>query len=228
MIRPSATALSVRLAPQLNSGDDFLRFMTALTASERKRAGAVLSETLLPSLTQKSFDELFLSAVKAEPKAYLVTFLHAWVKGYQSGRLTLSEEVLRRFSDFATEIDRRKTLTTVLPVLRTHEEIALLMTALLPSGGERAIAYLLVVGTLPAFYRLFLLLIQADLSKEDLRTVALQAMKNGDARSLRFAELLQSYFDLSPLPGRFGTTTEDYRLSRLDLGYETFCKEFLR
>lgn len=222
--------LSERLGRAIKdiTGTSLLDLLGRLSSSERRMAGALLSAELLPTLTDEAFWPLFLAVVPTHSKAYLITFIKAWLIGYKRGLLTLNEEAVITYSTVATDIDRKKMASAILSSLLTPEEVGTVVNNLLREDLQLCADLLIKAVTLPALYRLFLLLCQADTTELSIRRIALQLMNTNTPRAMRLAEIIQRYFALSPLPGRFSVTTETYRLSRLDLGYESFCKELSR
>ena len=224
MLRRHNPILRQRLLQPLQAGDikGLQEILANLKSMDFKTAGFLLAEEVLPTLEEQLFWECFLSIVPTNAKAYLGTFLKAATALHKQERLSLTSEVLERYAQTGiTPIDCRKVLEALLPLARTHEEIAFLLRCF-TSDVQQRIALLLRINTLPAAYTLFR---EMKTQEEDfalLRSTCIALMKRSDARAFRLASLCVSYFGLEEIPGTFSLTLQPYELSRLDQSYETF------
>lgn len=199
-----------------------LALLRSLSVSDFRTAGYLLAEEILPTLEDEAYWRFFSVIVHSNTKAYLGTFLKAATRLYRERRLTLNKEALSAFSKVCSEIDKSKLLSSFLPLLRSPEEVGWLVKTFSVGQPHEASPYLIKAHTIPCFYQLFLLLKMADVA--DVHRVAITVMKQGDAMSYRMTSILKAYFALEGLPVQLSFNLEDYQLSRLDQGYESFAK----
>lgn len=198
-----------------------------LAVSARRTAGYLLSDRVLPALGDETYWRVFGAVVPADTKAYLMTFLKAFVTGYRDGRFVLSLAPLQALSLTATPIDRRKLCETLLPVLRSSTEVKSLLEALSCYTLDCAADWLIAAQTVPCYHQLFLLMRQEECRPALLRRYALELIKVARPLSFRMAAIAEQYFGLPDLPATFASRLEPFELSRLELGYEPFA-ELLR
>lgn len=205
-------------------------FLEGLSNQDFRTAGFLLGEKLLPKLANSPtvFWNSFLVLVSSNSKAYLGTFLKAVITLYSAGQFNLDVLTLQQFADVASPIDCRKLLLTLLPVVRTVEEVRLLLHLYCSDDIPAQAFYLLSAGTLPCYYEMFQQLKKVEHDTKLLRTYSVQLMQRGDNLSYNMASILQSYFALGELPGTFSLRLRDYELSRLDGSFELFKKEILK
>ena len=206
--------------------EEMLRLLRSLSVSDFRTAGYLLAEEILPTLEEELFWQFFSVVVPTNAKAYLVTFLKAASRLYREHRLTLNEENLASFAQKCSEIDKSKLLTSLLPLLRTSEEVGFMVCTFGDGQLVAVSSYLIKAHTVPCFYQLFLMLKMAEPS--DVRRVAINVMKQGDALSYRMTSILKAYFGLEDLPVQLSFNIEDYQLNLLDQGYERFAKMMMR
>lgn len=238
-IHRSNPALENRLRPLLQRGEAeaFLRLYETLSVSERRTAGYQLAEKILPTVGTSVFWKLFAAITPMNSKAFLMTFVNAFVNGYkqrgpkrdQAPALDFDSEGIGRFLEHSTPIDRKKLLQALLPVLRRGEETdALICLIVKLDEWQKAAQALIHAATIPSYYALFHLLRRVDPESDDIRQVALIVLRGNSPQAHHFAEILQTYFSLEALPCVFAKPTEPYRLARLEGGYENFQKEMAR
>lgn len=201
-----------------------LEALDSLSVAEFRTAGFLLADEILTHLSGKEYWNYFLYIVPANSRAYLGTFLKAAVSLYRKKELTLDEQVIADFSEKATPIDARKMLDAFLPVVRTVEEVEMLLRVFSKFDAETAAPALHRAGTIQAYYVLFKLMKTIDARPDLLRKNVLALMKRGDKLSFNLASVLCEYFDLRDIPGRFSLRLHPYELSRLDQGIENFEK----
>lgn len=201
--------------------------LDGLAVSARRTAGFLLSERVLPKLDDDAYWRTFGAVVPVNAKAYLVTFLKAFLAGYRDRRFSLSFETIRTLSHTATPIDRRKLCEALLPVLRTSDEVCSLLEAIgcysLVASGDRLVS----AQTIPCYHQLFLLMRQEEGNSALLRRYALDLLKIARPLAFRMAAMVEQYFGLPDLPATFASRLQPFELSRLELGYEPFA-ELLR
>ncbi len=224
-LRRHNPALQERLDARLRAADydGLLACLDGLNATDRRTAGYLLGEVLLPALDGAAFWDVFTTVVPHDPKAYLGTFLKAGCRLYEAGRLTFSHSGFRRFAaSQASVVDRRKTLGAFLPLLRTPEEVTGLFDAFGVEAATR-VPYLFRAGSHPCCFLLFRQLKALDDAALN-RKYCLLLMQRGDRLSFNLASLLKHYFALERIPGTFSLRLEPYEQGRLDASYEAFDK----
>ena len=192
------------------------RFLSELSVSDFRTAGYLLSEEVLPAASERTYWAFFVQIVPLHPKAYLGTFLKAAVSMYRKQLLSLSVEALQKFAMQCTPIDRKKLLETLLPVMRSSEEVATLINVFCPEETDASLIYLIKAHT------------PQTVDAQKVRSCVISLMKHNDALSFNMASLVKRYFDLPNVPGTFSLQVNDYELSRLDQGYESFAKMLKR
>lgn len=224
-LRRHNPALQERLGSLLAAGDfaGLLSCLDGLNATDRRTAGYLLGEVLLPTLDAAAYWDVFAVVVPHDPKAYLGTFLKAGCRLYEGGRLTFGHRAFHRFAATdATVVDRRKTLEAFLPLLRTPEEAIALLDMFSVEPATR-VPYLFRAGSRPCYFLLF----QQLKALDDVlftRKYCLLLMQRGDRLSFNLASLLKHYFALENIPGTFSLRLEPYEQGRLDTSYEAFDK----
>lgn len=224
-LRRHNPALQERLGSLLAAGDfaGLLSCLDGLNATDRRTAGYLLGEVLLPTLDAAAYWDVFAVVVPHDPKAYLGTFLKAGCRLYEGGRLTFGHRAFLRFAATdATVVDRRKTLEAFLPLLRTPEEAIALLDMFGVEPATR-VPYLFRAGSRPCYFLLF----QQLKALDDVlltRKYCLLLMQRGGRLSFNLASLLKYYFALENIPGTFSLRLEPYEQGRLDTSYEAFDK----
>lgn len=204
---------------------DIPAFFAALTNAERRTAGYLLAEELLPAMPREAdFFRLLFAIVPGAPKMFLGTFLKAWCLRY--GMRTAGVEGLcnAEAAGRFTEMDRRKTLEAVLPVLRTAGEVRILLQTFGGESVEYDARCLIAAGSACCYYELFLLLRRTDDNRDFLRRCCLHLMRRGDSLSFNMACVVCQYFDVPDVPGTFSLRLRPYQLGRMDLSEEAFLK----
>lgn len=199
-----------------------LSILRSLSVSDFRTVGYLLAEEVLPTLSGEDYWTFFSVIVPTDAKAFLGTFLKAVPKLYREGKLRVDAERLSLFADTCSAIDKSKVVTALLPLLRTPEEVALIIELFFGNQLDASSPYLIKAHTLPCFYRLFVMLKMAE--PEDVRRVAIMILKRADAMSYRMTSILKAYFDIQDLPAQLSFNIEDYQLNLLDQGYERFAK----
>ncbi len=211
---------------QRKDAEQLLHTLQSLSVSDFRTAGYMLAEEILPTLSNNDYWSFFLTIVPYQPKAYLGTFLKAAHKLYAKGVLNLSEQSLQLFSQQCSSIDRSKTLTALLPLVKTFQEVEMLISIFCNNQLSTASAYLIKAQTIPCYYQLFMMLKMAD--PHEIRTAALSILRMNNASAYRMTSILKAYFDISNLPVQLSFKLQDYELNRLDQGYEQFKKVMMQ
>lgn len=224
MIKRYNPVLKNRLSVLAKKSDaqGMLSMLRSLSVSDFRTAGYLLAEEVLPMLSGEDYWTFFSVIVPSDAKAFLGTFLKAAPKLYREGRLTVDAERLSLFAETCSDIDKSKVVTAFLPLLRTPEEVALVITLFCNNQLDASCPYLIKAHTLPCFYRLFVMLKMAE--PDEVRRVAIMILKKADAMSYRMASILKAYFGIQNLPAQLSFKLEDYQLNLLDQGYERFAK----
>lgn len=223
--------LETRLAlcVRASAGGELLALMKSLSNSDFRRAGMLLGEKVLPQAVGSSdaFWALFHEVVAANPKAYLGTFLKAAVRLYKEERLQLSSNPhLEAFAAAATPIDCVKTLEALLPIARTPDEVALLLSLFGGSNREQRMKHLLKAATKPAYHQLFELLRREEGDTPFLRQAAILLIRQNSEPAFRMASIVCQYFGLTDVPCTFSLQVQPYELSKLEHSYESFLRIF--
>ena len=205
-LRRHNPALQERLGSYLATADSngLLACLDGLNATDRRTAGYLLGEVLLPTLDATTYWDVFAVVVPHDPKAYLGTFLKAGCRLYEAGRLDFSHSGFRRFATTdATVVDRLLDVFGVEPATR--------------------VPYLFRADSRPCCFLLFRQLKALD-DALLTRKYCLLLMQRGDRLSFNLASLLKHYFALENIPGTFSLRLEPYEQGRLDTSYEAFDK----
>lgn len=218
------------------SGTPLPALLAALSVADRRAAHRLLAEDILPGLDAERFWMLFEQTVPTDSRAFLGTFLRAAERGLRGRTLSVDFTALSRFGKGetpATPIDRRKTLEALLPLLSTPEQVRSLIDCFPPMSlrelvsaafaSPRAKAGQRTEPTLQALFVLFSLMREED-EPALLRPVLLDLIRQNTPRAYRLAAIAQQYFGLTDIPCTFSLRIAHYELSRLDCGYDYFCR----
>ncbi len=209
---------------EAGDGKALLSLLDSLTNSERRTAGYLLAEEVLPVVSPANFWQLFAAVVPADTKAYLVTFLKAAVTLCGAEGFTVRDDSLKSFAAIATHVDRVKVLETLLPALTRADEAAALLDLFAGDDVELRLGSLLRAGTPLAYYMMFCALRQHENNHELLRHYAALLIRRGDQLSFNMASVIRCYFGVEGIPGTFSMQLPPYMQSRLDGGPELFIK----
>lgn len=218
-------AVEGRLKSLISAGDivALRTYVMGLNNTEFRTAGYLLSDVILPTLDGATYWKVFSILVPTNSKAFLGTFLKAAVYQFKAGTLTLSRETLSNFAAVATNIDKRKTLEALLPVMWQAEEVHLLLDLFCGGNLKSCLAFLVNQDTVACYFELFRQMKQLEGQTEDLQHYTMLMMRKGTKRAFNMAAIVKAYFGLDTLPGTFSLHLEAYQLSRLDSSYEAFC-----
>lgn len=235
MLTPRPTAqLRARLDALITAGSatELCAYLRSLRNAEHRAASVVLAEaTTWKSLSEAEFWQFFLALTQDNAKAYLGTMLKAVVALHRREPMRFRHKALEDFAQkVASDIDRRKTLDALLPLLTTIADIERLFLLFnLPDSEDRLRAgFLFRSGTPLCYFLLFRILQRWEDDTPSLRRFAIEIIRKGDKTSFNMACIVQEYFNLNALPGTFSLQLPPYELSRLDKNFETFSKILLR
>ncbi len=220
---PQLRAKLLRLAAA-GDGAGLLSLLLSLTNSERRTAGYLLAEEVLPAVSPAHYWQLFAAVVPADTKAYLVTFLKAAVTLCGTEGFTVRGEEFAHFASAATPVDRVKVLETLLPALTDADEAAALLALFAADDEELRLGSLLRAGTPLAYYLMFRALRRHESERDLLRHYATLLIRRGDQLSFNMANVIRCYFGVDDIPGTFSMQLPPYMQSRLDAGPELFIK----
>ncbi len=168
----------------------------------------------------------FAQTVPLSPRAYLGTYLKEAARLKRAGLLSLEDANLAAYAkrEDITEIDRRKIISTLLPLCHKLEEAERLMSLFGGDDTELRAALLLPVDTIPSHYLLFREMQKAGGDTQLHERVCRQLLRRGGQADFNHAALLCSYFDLPGIRATFALRLAPYELSRFDGSYDNFRK----
>ena len=196
--------------------------LQSLSVGEFRTAGYMLGEKVLVTATNDYFWQAFIQLTRQNAKAFLGTCLKAFVRGYKDKKFSLSIASLQAFTTYCTQIDCKKTLAAIFPILRTSDEVQELTSVFAQHEGKSLFADIIKAHTLPCYYELFRLLKAED--EVQIRQVIMLLVKRNDPTAYSVANAFKRYFDIMGIPVSFSSHIEDYQLSCLDQGYDSFKK----
>ena len=182
-------------------------------------------------MDEAEFWHFFLVLNVDNARAYLGTLLKATVARHKVQSLTFEGEDFGRFAtETATDIDRRKALEALLPLLSAPEAVEHMLQRFLLSletPVTRALC-LLRISSPATLFLLFRTLKEVDDDPNLIRRFAVELIRRGDKQAYNMACILRDYFDLEALPGTFSLQLAPYELSRLDTNFDYFVKILAR
>ena len=205
-------------------GAGMLALLAPLNNSERRTAGYLLAEDILPAVRPDAYWRLFAAVVPSDTKAYLVTFLKAAVRLCARPPFSVDTPELTAFAACATGVDRAKTLEHLLPALTRAEDMAAVLRLFSAGDEELLMGSLLRAGTPLAYFFLFRTLRRHETDHALLRRYATLLARRGGQLSFNMANVIRCYFGVEGIPGVFSLSLPPYVLSRLDGTPEQFIK----
>jgi len=202
-------------------------YLDGLSNSSFRTAGYVLSERVMQECDANVFWALACALVDYNSRAFLVTVLKAFLARRSSGIVGWSDEGFRRFATLVAkgDIDRKKTLQTLLPHIDVPEDAKHLFRSVGLRDQADWLPYLLNCNTLPSYYLLLSSLRHVEHRPEYVRRVIVFLVKKGDSLSFNFASLLCAYFGVDDIKSTFSLILKPYELSRIELSYDAFCQK---
>lgn len=215
--------LKAQLAVLIRKGNpaELRDYLSTLRNADFRLAGTVLAE---PDIwVGADFWQFAATLVAANNRAFLGTMLKA------ASALELTMPSSAFVGACTTDVDRRKSLESLLPRVASPAEIHdLLRLFAAPSQPQSDVphaineAVLFSAGTAPAYFVLFNLLKQHEDDTAYLRRFGIELIRKGDKRSFNLACIIKEYFALPELPGTFSLALQPYELSRLETSFDTF------
>ena len=207
--------------------DGLIRFFSKLSNSEVRTACNMMATEVAPQLADDDYWNCFRMLFADNPKAWLVTMLKAGLKKYAASSFLFQGPVLEgmchMISQEGRRIDERKLLQHILPVLKTPDEVELLLKYL-QLDDEPAARYLIECHTSPCYFALFQRMRRMDNQPELLSLLCAELLRRGGDKAFNFVSMIKNYFDLPAVKGIFSLRINPYELSRLDSSYELFCQ----
>lgn len=199
-------------------------FLRTLSVSQFRTAGYMLGERVALEVEPSEFWELFLTLLRTDNRAFLVTMLQALAVRLERGDVSLYDEGFVALVPHFTEVDADKTLARLLPLQRDPDSVARLLDLLGVGDYRKRIGLLLPVGTVPCAYVLFRTLRYVEHDHVLLMRVAALLVRRGDSVSFNLASIMKEYFGLHELRGTFSLHLRPWQLSRLETSYEAFSQ----
>lgn len=209
-----------RMHDLMQESEQLNAYLRGLTNSEFRLAGRVLADSLLVEADRETFWSVFRTLFLSDRKAYLGTLLKALAQ--RRGENLFCEEFAALGADM-TELDVRKTLLTLLPLLDTPEAVDRLLLQFGQTDARQRIPYLLQVGTVPCLFLLLGALRYVEHDRELLVRTCRFLMKKGGDREFAFCSIIRLSFALDEVRGSFSLKLEPYQLARTEQRYEVFA-----
>lgn len=205
--------------------DALTAFLNSLSNSQFRTAGYIFGERIGLSVQSSSFWQLFVCLVRYNSKAFLVTMLKCFVQGMEQGSLSLYDDGFKEAAMLlrTSQIDRQKTVHTILPALRQVNEVHFLFTMLGYDEMSARIPFLLKSFNKVTSFVLLQALHYVEQDRAFLIKVAYYIMSRGDSFSFNVASLIKSIYGLDELKGTFSLRLQPFELSRIEKSYEAFC-----
>ena len=207
--------------------DGLIRFFSKLSNSEFRTACNMMATEVAPQLADDDYWNCFRMLFADNPKAWLVTMLKAGLKKYAASSFLFQGPVLEgmchMISQEGRRIDERKLLQHILPVLKTPDEVELLLKYL-QLDDEPAARYLIECHTSPCYFALFQRMRRMDNQPEQLSLLCAELLRRDGDKAFNFVSIMRAYFGIERLNGQFSLRLQPYELSRLENGYDGFMK----
>lgn len=206
---------------------EMLAYLKGLSHSGFRTASYVLAERVLPELDADDYWSCFAHIALVDRKAFLVTFIKAAAVMYKERKLDFSNN---RFLEFARDtalaehsLDRQKTLKAILPILRTSEEVQMLLSAFCNANYEKQLGHLLAVDeSLPCYHAMFIIMRRFEHDADTITKVLLNVLRRSTSMSFNFVSITRAYFGIEKLAARFSLVLQPYELSRMEASYDGF------
>lgn len=222
----------LRQYAEARNWEGICRYLATLTHSQFRTASSILCDETLLLLRGSDFWECFLTVVPSSPKAFLTTFLKAAVRLYEDGLIDIHDKSLAEYAGSVSlqenDIDEKKTMAALLPIVRTVEEINELFKIFGVESVHRKVAYLMPCNGIAAYYVLFQCFRRMDHAPELLSFHCNRLMAKGEDRAFNLVSIMKCYFDLPSVKGTFSLKLSSYELSRLDSSFDDFRKIICR
>ena len=217
-------------------------YLDGLSHAQFRTAGYMLGEKYMPSLDAEDFWTLAKVLVDYNAKAFLVTVLKSWTasalsrKSDPSSTLspksqtpeTISLKCETSAAFFASlrgrEEDQRKTMQTLLPVLKDVTTVEWLEQTMGIVEARKRVAFYLNSTTVVTGFLLLQALHQLEEDRSLLIRTTHYLIKRGDGFSFNLASLFCVFFGLEEVKGTFSLRIQPYELARLSTDFEAFRK----
>lgn len=207
-------------------------YLKTLSNARFKHAGTELGERILPEVETECFWAVFTALFRDNRKAYLGTLLKALAirlthpdgtpEAMAAETDALWDEAFRTICLELTDMDRRKILLALLPLLPTHAMAERLLRQCGLAEPSAWIPILLQVRTAPCAFLLLKSLRYVEHDRALLIRTCHFLIKTGDGLCFNLASLLRTSFGLEEVRGTFSLTLKPYQLSRIEQNYEAF------
>lgn len=209
--------------------DALLSFLDSLSHSSFRAVGSILSDQILPELTENQYWNLFYDLCRYNSKAFLVTFLKAIPMRLSKEAFHLEHPGFHHLCVYwnreSCVIDKRKFFLYVFPLLTRQEQAELLVCELALIHPEDLLELLLRCESTPLVgFVLFQTLRRLEHERELLYRCCAFLMKRGDSFSFNLASFFKAYFDLSDLKGTFSLRIEPYQLGNIERSFDAFVR----
>lgn len=209
--------------------DAMQEYLDTLSNSRFRTASYILAERILPQVDAETLWECFEQIVAKNTKVYLMTFLKAAVQQYRGHKITFAD---KRFLAFANNtankpqsIDRQKCLRTLLPILKTYEEIITLLSYFCADDAKKQLNYLVhTEESIVSYYAIFQLLRQQDIPADELITNLNIILKRSTPTAYNFVSIMREYFGITNQQGNFSLKLKPYQLSRIEQNFDIFSQ----
>lgn len=200
-------------------------YIGTLSNAQRRTAGYLLGERILPGLKEDEAWMLVQVLTKHDAKAFLVTMTKPLALRLADGSLHLRSTGARAFLAQVrdNDIDRQKVASLLLPVLDQPDDIRWLLRHLDVEEGRDRLALLLRIPTKAASYALFCTLRYAEHDRPLLVRTAHFLIQRGDGLGFNLASLIRTYYGLDEVKGTFSLHVQPYQLARIESSFDAFC-----
>lgn len=209
-----------------NDWQSLIIYIDSLSNAQFRTAGYMLGERIIPTLSEADVWQLTMKLTEHNSKAFLVTMMKAVALRTKQGTLSLRSTGSRAFFAMIrnNDVDRKKVLAELLPVIDNAEDVAWLLGKLGIEEGRERLGVLLRVQTTPACYTLFRTLHYIEHERPLLVRTTRFLMQRGDAMGFNLASLIKAYYGLDEVTGTFSLHIEPYEFARLANSYEAFSR----
>lgn len=220
------TNLAIKLRPLIEEykWSELCDVLNTLSNAQFRTAGVMLGGSLSDKLPDEIYWSFFSAMISYNVRAFLGTLLKQVVQRLQNGTLSIHSEAavqsLHRLS--SNDIDVQKTLSALLPLMNTPEEIEELFTNLNVTDYSKRMAPLLKTTTIPCAFMLLRTLKYMEHDRLLLIRTTHYLMKRGDSLSFNLASLFKTFFALDEVRGTFSLQLQPYELARIEQSYQAF------
>ena len=204
-----------------------LSYLSSLSHSRFRHASSLLADYLLVECNTNEFWQVFSTLFQYDRKAYLGTLLKALSNRIRMQDLDegIFDEPFLSLCNNLTEVDRKKVLLTLLPLLNTPDQVRQILLQCGLSEAKDWIPFLVQVPTSACAFILLKSLRYVEHDRALLIRTCHFLMKKGDEKSFNLASLLRLSFGLDEVRGTFSLSLEPYQLSRIEHNYESFLMQ---